>query len=101
MRRLLLSITAFCSLSILTGCTAYCTRGICDCAYDDYCSSRSPWIRMGGPVSASEISTVPGAPAVAPATLPKAMPSSTPKMPPPAPTSARDLPPIVTPEKGL
>ncbi len=104
MRRLLLSMMALSSLSVMMGCSCYRTSGICDCAYDDYCSSRTPWIRhTGGHVETPGVlSTVPaGVPVTTPTTLPKAMPSSTPKMPPAAPEAARDLPPIVTPAKGF
>jgi hypothetical protein len=24
-------------------------HGICDCEFDDYCASRSPWVRLGAP----------------------------------------------------
>jgi hypothetical protein len=103
MRRLLLSVMALCSLSVMVGCQAHCTRGICDCAYDDYCSSRTPWIRH----SHAEVAVPNGVPIdpvnVVPTTLPKAMPpvAPAPKMPPVAPAGARELPPIVTPAKGL
>jgi hypothetical protein len=30
-------------------------HGICDCEYEDYCSSRAPWIRMGGHITTSPI----------------------------------------------
>jgi hypothetical protein len=32
-------------LGSLVGCHSVCSHGICDCEYDDYCASRSPWMR--------------------------------------------------------
>ncbi len=40
------------------------TYGICDCEYDDYCSSRSPWIRQ------SATKSMPSAPLPMPGKLP-------------------------------
>ena len=100
MRRLLLSVMSLCSLSMMLGCQAYCTRGICDCAYDDYCTSRTPWIRHSS-VDMPLLNSVPAGPVnVVPTTLPRAMPPA-PNMPPVAPETSRSLPPIVTPAKGL
>ncbi len=42
------------------------SHGICDCAHDDYCTSRSPWIRMGGDAQP----TMPSEPLAVPSKLP-------------------------------
>ncbi len=101
MRRLVLSVMSLCSLSMMLGCQAYCTRGICDCAYDDYCTSRTPWIRHSH-AETPLLNSVPAAPngVVVPGNLPRALPPA-PNMPPVAPETSRSLPPIVAPAKGL
>ena len=48
MRRLMLILVALSFLGAMSGCKHACSHGMCDCEYDDYCSSRSPWIRYGG-----------------------------------------------------
>ncbi|HZZ79184.1 MAG TPA: hypothetical protein VFE62_11735 [Gemmataceae bacterium] len=47
MRRVLLFLASICVISLLAGCHLYHWHGVCDCQMDDYCSSRSPWIRTG------------------------------------------------------
>ena len=41
----------------LVGCCASHSHGICDCEFEDYCTSRSPWVR--GSVMAAPIGTAP------------------------------------------
>ena len=45
------------------------SHGICDCEYDDYCSSRSPWVRHGG-VTPVGLPVAPVEPIPAPSKLP-------------------------------
>ena len=45
------------------------SHGICDCEYDDYCASRSPWVRHGG-VMPVGIPVAPTEPIPAPSKLP-------------------------------
>jgi len=89
MRRLFLSLLCVSWLAIFAGCQSTCnqgcdsgcgrgafggrscstTHGVCDCAVDEHCSSRAPWIRMAPPVVlGGPIEAVPVAPAKA---LPK------------------------------
>jgi hypothetical protein len=34
-------------LGSLVGCGHTHSHGICDCEFEDYCTSRSPWVRGG------------------------------------------------------
>ena len=45
MRRLMMMMVALSFFGVLTGCKCVFSHGVCDCYQDDYCSSRSPWIR--------------------------------------------------------
>ena len=46
-------------------------HGICDCEYDDYCTSRSPWIRVSASQPIQSAPTIPSSePIPAPAKLP-------------------------------
>jgi hypothetical protein len=47
MRRLMLSLFVLSMLLSMVGCHCTLTQGICDCAGDDYCTSRSPWVNHG------------------------------------------------------
>ena len=51
MRHLMLSLFVVSLLFSMAGC--HTSHGVCDCVIDDHCSSRSPWIRLGGPVPES------------------------------------------------
>ncbi|MCI0376658.1 MAG: hypothetical protein L0215_03550 [Gemmataceae bacterium] len=49
MRRLLFSLFALCFMGALAGC---CTsHGVCDCDFEDHCSTRAPWIQVSSPGS--------------------------------------------------
>jgi hypothetical protein len=59
-------------LGSLAGCKVSHAHGVCDCEFDDYCSSRSPWVRFGPagldvPVAAVPVTPAPGADFVPPA----------------------------------
>jgi hypothetical protein len=43
--RTILMTAALLVLGSLAGCCHRHSHGICDCEYDDYCLSRSPWVR--------------------------------------------------------
>lgn len=49
------------------------SHGVCDCEYDDYCSSRSPWIRTNG---GGIVHTPIAVPASEPIPTPKVLPDS-------------------------
>lgn len=60
----------------LSGCHWMHSHGVCDCEYDDYCTSRTPWVRSTG-MPPPVVSSTPGpisepipAPAPAPSKLP-------------------------------
>ncbi len=81
MRRLILSLLCVSWLAIFAGCHstcnqgcnkgchAGCTHGVCDCEFEDHCSSRTPWVRHAPLVAlGSPIEAIPAPPAKA---LPK------------------------------
>ncbi len=69
MRRLMFMLVSVSLLTMLAGCcSAFHSHGICDCEEDDWCASRSPWVRTGSPAPAP----VESLPAPTPAKLPDA-----------------------------
>jgi hypothetical protein len=46
-------------------------HGICDCDEDDYCTSRTPWVRQGGFISPNGAVLPAGEPIPAPKDMPK------------------------------
>jgi hypothetical protein len=78
MRRLIGLLACACVMSVLAGCNLYHWHGVCDCQYDDYCSSRAPWVRQGGAVAPTTeyVSPTPGNIESIPAPLPAKLPQS-------------------------
>ena len=66
--RTFLMTAALLVLGSLAGCSHQHSHGICDCEYDDYCASRSPWVR--GNVMAAPVQTTTGEKIAPPAKLP-------------------------------
>ncbi|MCI0641808.1 MAG: hypothetical protein L0Y72_20510 [Gemmataceae bacterium] len=66
MRRLLFSLFALCFMGAMAGCCT--THGVCDCDFEDHCSTRAPWIQVsapsastGGTHTAENLDTAPNA----------------------------------------
>jgi len=74
MRATILAIAASVLVG-LSGCHWMHSHGVCDCEFDDYCSSRTPWVRSTGMPPAIVNGTIPSTPsepipAPAPSKLP-------------------------------
>ena len=71
MRRTMLFLLAVSFLGSMTGCCLTQTHGMCDCDFEDHCSSRAPWTRYGPQVAPQVAPTSEAIPAPIPA---KALP---------------------------
>jgi hypothetical protein len=75
MRRVFLSVLSLSGLA-LVGCDHVCSHGVCDCDFDDHCSTRAPWVHMAGHVAFGEhIGPVQATPIPAPE-MPKGSPAT-------------------------
>ena len=59
MRYLMLMAAFALLLTSMAGCHWSHAHGVCDCEFDDYCSSRSPWVRFGPGYEAPPIDAIP------------------------------------------
>ena len=59
MRRLMLLLFVVGFVGSMAGCHLMHTHGICDCAEDNHCLERAPWLHYGGPVAAETIAVPP------------------------------------------
>ena len=59
MRRLMLLLAVVGFIGSLAGCRIMRTHGVCDCAEDNHCAERAPWLRTEAPSAPEKVTNPP------------------------------------------